>query len=366
MRGEYAAGDEGLTPPSALGQMPFTLPREAPVALAASSTGRPLLRIHRARPGHRREGRGDQQPPGGPIEGVGKAVLVEVHQRLDRASCDRQVRQDHRAGGVVVPVVVRRELIGPHERAVARPARQHAGAPLVVPEPLLGIVRGGVAGAVVDQIELGVIGDRAPHRSTAGAPAVARPAVHAEVGAAVVGCLEGARTDQHVGIGSHVVGGPHHLAGVQIESLEPAVDAELPARSADDHPIAHHDRGHRHGLAASHIGDAHPPQLASRAGIDRHGVAIEQVVDDPAVGVERSAVDGIAAGDTDGIGADVGPVLPPQRIVLARQVERIQHVRPGRNDVHRGADDQRLPFVAARARRWRMSTPGAARAHSAA
>src|SRR6267143_4422949 len=44
VRGEYAAGEDGLTPPSRLGQMPFTLPRDAPVCFAGSSTGRPVVR----------------------------------------------------------------------------------------------------------------------------------------------------------------------------------------------------------------------------------------------------------------------------------------------------------------------------------
>src|SRR6185437_10430411 len=42
--GEYAAGEAGLTPPSRLGQIPFTLPFEAPVCLFGSSTGRPVER----------------------------------------------------------------------------------------------------------------------------------------------------------------------------------------------------------------------------------------------------------------------------------------------------------------------------------
>src|SRR5215475_12265540 len=43
-RGEYAGGEAGLTPPSRLGQMPLTLPFEAPVCLLGSSTGLPVCR----------------------------------------------------------------------------------------------------------------------------------------------------------------------------------------------------------------------------------------------------------------------------------------------------------------------------------
>src|SRR5579859_5740346 len=43
-RGEYAGGEAGLTPPSRLGQMPFTLPFETPVCLVGSRTGLPVCR----------------------------------------------------------------------------------------------------------------------------------------------------------------------------------------------------------------------------------------------------------------------------------------------------------------------------------
>jgi hypothetical protein len=43
-RGEYAGGEAGLTPPSRLGQIPFTLPREAPVCRVGSNTGLPVAR----------------------------------------------------------------------------------------------------------------------------------------------------------------------------------------------------------------------------------------------------------------------------------------------------------------------------------
>src|SRR5437867_170967 len=42
---EYEDGEAGLLPPSRLGQMPFTLPRETPVVLLVSSTGRPVDRL---------------------------------------------------------------------------------------------------------------------------------------------------------------------------------------------------------------------------------------------------------------------------------------------------------------------------------
>ena len=141
-----------------------------------SSTGRPVARSMRLAQLTCTKGSATSTSPRRPVEGVGKAVLVEMDQRLAACARDGQVREDDLGVGVVVPVVVRRELVGPHQRAIARPARQHAGGPLVVARALLGVVGRGVAGAVVDEIELGVVGQPAPHRRAAVLPGVAGPA----------------------------------------------------------------------------------------------------------------------------------------------------------------------------------------------
>ena len=151
------------------------------------------LQVDRAGPVDLDEWLGEQQLAGRAIERVREAVLVEVHQRLDRLAGHRQVRKHHRAGGIEIPVVVRRELVSPHQRAVAGAAREHARGPLVVAGPLFGVVGSGIAGAVVHEIQIRVIGHPAPHRRAAGAPALARPGVRAEIRTAVVGGLEVAR-----------------------------------------------------------------------------------------------------------------------------------------------------------------------------
>src|SRR5258708_6365865 len=47
VRGEYDAGEAGLFPPSRLGQMSWMLPRDAPVSLVESTTGRPVFKSTR-------------------------------------------------------------------------------------------------------------------------------------------------------------------------------------------------------------------------------------------------------------------------------------------------------------------------------
>src|SRR5437762_785122 len=62
---------------------------------------------------------------------------------------------------------------------------------------------------------------------------------------------------------------------------------------------------------------------------------------------EGAAIDGVAAGDAKGIGIHRGTVLPFQGIALPREVEGIEDVRVGGDDVHRMVDDERLPLVPA-------------------
>src|SRR5256885_7008819 len=91
----------------------------------------------------------------GPVHGIREAVLVEMDEDLPWPAIHGQVGEDHLRGGIVVPTVVWRELVRPHQRAVLRPAGQDAGGPLVVAGALLGVVRRRIAGAVVEQVEVG-------------------------------------------------------------------------------------------------------------------------------------------------------------------------------------------------------------------
>src|SRR5205807_5306282 len=116
---------------------------------------------------------------------------------------------------------------GPHECAVTRPAGENAVGPFVLPGPLLRVVGTGVAGAEIDQVELRVVGDPAPHRPAAAAPRVAFPGRHADV--RIAGVVSPARAREHQRVGTHVVRGPEDLAGGEVEALHPTVDPELAA-----------------------------------------------------------------------------------------------------------------------------------------
>src|SRR5260370_36238575 len=86
-----------------------------------------------------------------------------------------QVGENHLRGGIVVPTVVWRELVRPHQRAVLRSAGQDAGGPLVVAGALLGVGGRRTAGAVGEPGEVGMRGLASPHLRTTVLPPVAWP-----------------------------------------------------------------------------------------------------------------------------------------------------------------------------------------------
>src|SRR3989441_4333477 len=126
--------------------------------------------------------------------------------------------------------------VRPHQRAVFGPAGEDAGGPLVVAGALLGVIRRRIAGTVVEQVEVGIVGHPSPHRRATVLPHVGRPAREPQLGAPIVERLEDPRLRQHLAVRPDVVGGPNDPARLEIESLEPAVDAELAAGRADDDP----------------------------------------------------------------------------------------------------------------------------------
>src|SRR5207249_9782170 len=112
-----------------------------------------------------------------------------------------------------------------------------------------------IAGAVVEQVAVGIVGHPSPHRRTAVLPHVGGPARERQLGAPIVERLERSRLRQDLAIGTDVVGGPYDPARLEIESLEPAVNAELAARRADDDPTLHDEGRDRRGLALREVRD---------------------------------------------------------------------------------------------------------------
>src|SRR5215218_3971866 len=134
----------------------------------------------------------------------------------------------------MVEQVVRAALIEPHRLAGAHIAGEDAGRPFVVARPLLRVPRAGIAGAVEDQLGVGVVADPAPDARTTDLPRLRRPSLHAEVLAAVGGVvgLE-ARPNQDVLVWAGVERLPRDLAAAFVEGRNPAAHAHLATADAD-------------------------------------------------------------------------------------------------------------------------------------
>src|ERR1051326_7012766 len=110
-----------------------------------------------------------------PIHDVDVAVALRAQSYFSYFSVDRQVDEDLFVDAVVVVEIVRAPLIEPDRLAGVGFAREDTARPLVVAGPHFRIPRTGIRGAVINQIELGVIRDPTPNRAAADFPHVGRP-----------------------------------------------------------------------------------------------------------------------------------------------------------------------------------------------
>jgi hypothetical protein len=210
------------------------------------------------------------------------------------------------------------------------------------------IPRSRIGGAVIDEVELGIVGHETPDRAAADLPRFRRPARHPQVGALVarIERLE-FRTDEHVAVGAGVVRAPGDLAVRRIERGQPAAHAEFAAAVADEHFVFHDERRHRHALAAIDVSQLRAPDFLAALGVDRESLVVERVEVHLAVRVSDTAVDDVAARDALRRGERLRLELPFHRRAWLRQVERVDDVRIRRHEVHRVADDHGGGFVAA-------------------
>ena len=105
---------------------------------------------------------GDDDLAGGGIQGIGEAVLVEVDHHLAGYPGDVRRRDDAFIDRVVVPAVVRGDLVGPDRLAGIRVAREDHRTPLVVARAHVRVPDAGVGRPVVEQVEIRVVGEPGP------------------------------------------------------------------------------------------------------------------------------------------------------------------------------------------------------------
>src|SRR5436190_11337988 len=285
--------------------------------------------------------------PGFAVERVDESIAVGMDEHFAFASIHLNVGENIFVDAVVVPGVVRRHLIGPARIPVIGVAREDGERPLVVPGPHVRIPDAGIGGAVVDQVQLWIVGDPPPVRAAAQFPLLAAPGLGAKVGAALI-LIEGLERgpDQHVAVGTRGVRAPQLLPVSRVQRLDPAAHAQLGAAVADDHFVVDDDRRHGHGLADVDIAHGHFPDLFAAVRVDRDGVRIQRVEVDPAVGVGRAAIHHVTARNADGLVTRIRLVHPLHRPTRLRQIDGIEDAGVGRDDVHHVVHDQRIALVA--------------------
>ena len=298
---------------------------------------------------------GDQQLAGHAVERVGEAVAVEVDQRLDRLALDVDVGEDVLVDAVIVPFVERGLLEHPLDGAGVGVTGEDRHRPLVVAAfalAVLGALRrvpgAGVAGAVVYQVQFGIVGVPAPGGAAADLPLVAVPGRDAQVPVADRLAEHGGllRVDHDVLVGTGRIGPPDLLAVLDVVGRQAAAHAELAAGDADEDLVLddHRVGGQRLALAGVAVLDL--PHLFAGLGVERHQRVVGLCEEDLAVGIGHAAVDGVAAHHRDHVGVLARLVLPEDAALLLDR-EGVDQVGERRVDVHDVTDHQRAAFVAA-------------------
>src|SRR5262245_39612111 len=138
---------------------------------------------------------------------------------------------------------MRTPLVKPACLAVVRITRKNAARPFVIAGTLIGIPGTRIGRAVVEKIELRIIGNPAPHRAAARMPGAGWPGRHPEIFPWVLGIkrLE-LWANEHIRIWPSVVGFPGNVPVVRRGRRYPAPFTHLTAAIAHQHLILH-DQG---------------------------------------------------------------------------------------------------------------------------
>src|SRR6185437_2036137 len=113
----------------------------------------------------------------GAIERIAEAVTIEVGQQLLAALVEEHVLVD----AIIVPCIVRRHLVHPAHFTRLRILSPERHRPLVVARTLIGVPRARISGAMVEEVEGGIVGIPTPRGAAAAPPFVTLPRRNAEV-----------------------------------------------------------------------------------------------------------------------------------------------------------------------------------------
>ena len=153
--------------------------------------------------------------------------------------------------------------------------------------------------------------------------------------------------DQHIGIGAGTVGAPRDFARARVERGDPAAHPHFAAAVANQDFVFNDQRRHCHRLALADVAELGAPDLPSGVGVDRDRLVVERVEEHLAAGVNRAAINGVAACHPLRGGSGLGLEFPFERTARLGEVDRVKDIGVGRDDKHRVVGDNRCSFLAA-------------------
>ncbi len=269
-------------------------------------------------------------------------MLRCLHQHLARLAVDLEVGEHELLAGVEVPGVAGHQLVVPLHLAGVGEDREDRGEVEVVAAAGatdVAVPGNAVAGAEVDEIQLGVVGDGIPRGS---ARALLEP---------LAGVFPGLRRLLHrlgferlVGIAGNRVRAPVELTAVGIVGGHVTSHAELRAAVADQHTSRRHPRRSRDRVRLVLLGRALFPDDVPGGRVERGEPPVERRrIDLPFVD-GHAAIDHVAAGFLSPLLRHLG--IPGPDLRPGARVDRVHHA-PGRRGVHHAVDHQRSRLEAA-------------------
>ena len=209
-----------------------------------------------------------------------------------------------------------------------------------------------IAGAVIDHVQLGVVGVPAPVGAAADLPGIALPGLQAQAKLAIVRvvaveCL----VQQQILVGTGGIGAPGLPAVLDVVGGDVTAHAQFGAGRTDQHLVASDEGRAGEGRAHGDIGVLHLPDFLAAVGIQRNNVAIQLVEEDfrraviACRDIGQTTVDHVATGDRTRGGVLLGLVLPldAPRII---EVDGEDIVREGRVDIHDAVGHQGTALMA--------------------
>src|SRR5690606_31544435 len=165
-----------------------------------------------------------------------------MHERRNLLSFEVEVDKYVLVDAVIIPFVVRRHLIGPTRHACIQVACEDRHRPLVVSRTLRRIPGTRIAGAVISEIELRIVGIPPPRRATTELPLIAFPGLQRRVLAdrrhlAVRPSHRLLRVDQDLVVRPGAPRRPRALTGLYVVRNQSSAYAEFTTAVTGDHLV---------------------------------------------------------------------------------------------------------------------------------